>query len=152
MAIVVRQAQQEDAATLVAFNQAMAEETEEKRLTPELIEAGVKAALKDPQLGRYFVACVDGEIVGQMMQTREWSDWRNGMVWWIQSVFVVPGWRRRGVFRTLYDHLHQQAQTAQDVVGLRLYVERENEVAQATYTQLGMCTAGYVVMEEMFSK
>lgn len=152
MAIVVRQAQQEDAATLVAFNQAMAEETEGKGLESERIVAGVEAALVDPDLGRYFVACVDGEIVGQLMQTREWSDWRNGLVWWIQSVYVLPDWRRRGVFRTLYDHLRRQAQSAEDVVGLRLYVERDNEGAQATYVQLGMNTAGYVVMEEMFAE
>lgn len=125
----------------------MALETEHKRLDPEVVDAGVRAALGDASKGRYFIAERAGERVGQLMFTYEWSDWRNGMFWWIQSVYVVPQARRDGVFRALFRHVEQLAEGDSGVCGIRLYVERENERAQATYRHCGLQDAGYVVME-----
>ena len=120
------------------------------RLDPVTIRAGVERVLENPREGRYFVACHGEQIVGQMMHTWEWSDWRNGQIWWLQSVFVALDFRRQGVFRMLYEHALDLAQREPDVVGLRLYVERENSRAQSTYQQLGMSDAGYLVMERLF--
>src|SRR5690606_619853 len=105
------------------FNTRLAAETEQKTLNPATIEAGVRALLADPTLGRYFLAVRDGRPIGQMMHTREWSDWRAGEIWWLQSVYVVPDARQQGVFRALYQHLDTLARAVPSVVGLRLYVE-----------------------------
>ncbi len=146
----IRPAQPDDWETIAESNCRLAEETEDKRLDPATISAGVKAVLADSTKGRYFVACYQDQLVGQLMHTREYSDWRNGHIWWLQSVYVHPEFRRQGVFRLLYDRLRSEAASAPDVVGLRLYVETENDRAQETYLNLGMKQGGYHVMEHLF--
>ena len=146
----IRTALPDDWETLVEFNCRLAEETEDKRLDPATISAGVKAVLADATKGRYFVACHRNQLVGQMMHTREYSDWRNGHIWWLQSVYVHPEFRRQGVFRLLYERLRSEAVSDPEVVGLRLYVENENDRAQETYLNLGMKRGGYHVMEHLF--
>lgn len=150
MDVTIRDARTADADTIAAYNMAMAEETEGRPLDPGLIQPGVAAVLDDGTRGRYWVAEADHGIVGQMMVTYEWSDWRNGTMWWIQSVYVHPDWRRQGVFSALYRHVESLARSARDVCGLRLYVERDNERAQRTYRSLGMEQRGYEVMEVDF--
>lgn len=136
----------------------MAQETEGKRLPPHTVRAGIEAGLADPAKARYFIAMHDalagadtiGVPAGTLMLTREWSDWRNGDWWWIQSVYVVPEFRRHGVFAALYRHVEALARATPDVVGLRLYVERDNAGAQAVYERLGMRDAGYRILEALF--
>jgi GNAT superfamily N-acetyltransferase len=111
----------------------------------------LRAVLSDRSRGRYFVAEQAGERVGQLMITDEWSDWRNGRFWWIQSVYVLPAARRNGVFRTLFRHVEQLARSDADVCGIRLYVERANVRAQETYRHCGLEDGGYVVMEADYS-
>lgn len=150
--LVIRPATVADADVIADFNSRLALETEGKRLVPETITAGVGKILSDSGHGRYFVACINSRIIGQMMHTREWSDWRNGEIWWLQSVYVHPDFRRQGVFRSLYRHLEQLAERTEDVVGLRLYVENHNDRAVETYRSLGMDDSGYTVMERIFGK
>lgn len=145
--ITLRDATLDDAPVIADFNTRMAMETEGRPLSPELIGAGVAAVLRDPAKGRYWVAEIGGEIVGQLLVTFEWSDWRNGVFWWIQSVYVHRDHRRAGVFSGLYRHVETLARQTQDVCGLRLYVEKHNRRAQETYLSLGMTAPGYVVME-----
>ena len=145
----VRAAAAGDADVLARFNTAMALETEGKRLLPGVVGAGVRRLLAEPALGFYLVACAGTEVVGSAMVTTEWSDWRNGRFWWIQSVYVVPAWRRRGVFRALYAHIRAAASAQPDVCGFRLYVEQHNTVAQATYAALGMQVTDYRLLEEL---
>jgi ribosomal protein S18 acetylase RimI-like enzyme len=144
--VTVRTARPDDAATITAFNLAMAMESEGLKLDRATLEQGVAAALGDPGKAIYFVAEVDGQLAGQLMITHEWSDWRNGDIWWIQSVYVHPNHRRRGVFRALYRHVESEAK-ARGAVKLRLYVEHENESAQRTYSSLGLHRSRYFVME-----
>jgi len=151
MDMSIRAARIDDAAFLAAGNVAMALESEHKQLDPATVTRGVQAVLADPAKGRYFIAERGGRPVGQLMVTYEWSDWRNGNFWWIQSVYVLPEVRRLGVFRSLFAHLEQLAKTDATVCGIRLYVERENERAQATYRHCGLEDAGYVVMEVDYS-
>ena len=146
----IRPAREDDWPTIADFNIRLAAESEDKSLDPTTVEAGVRALLSDPRKGRYFMACVDDRIVGQLMHTFEWSDWRNGDIWWLQSVYVHPDFRRQGVFRSLNAHLEQLASETPGVVGLRLYVENQNERAQQTYLSLGMAAPGYRVMEQFF--
>jgi ribosomal protein S18 acetylase RimI-like enzyme len=147
----VRDATPADIETIVAFNRFMAQETEGKDLAVEVLLPGVRTVIGNSTLGRYFVACHDAELVGQLMITTEWSDWRNGQIWWIQSVYVRPDHRRRGVFRSLYRHAEGVARATPDVIGLRLYVEHNNAIAQQVYESLGMRSAGYVVFETIWS-
>jgi ribosomal protein S18 acetylase RimI-like enzyme len=147
MPLAIRSATQADAPVVVEFNRRLAEETEGKTLDVAVLTTGVQAALADPAKARYFVAEEGGVVVGQMMITTEWSDWRNGWIWWIQSVYVRAEARRRGVFRTLYRHVYQMARGDPNVIGLRLYVEAENHAAQQTYRQLGMEQTGYLVFD-----
>jgi ribosomal protein S18 acetylase RimI-like enzyme len=149
MPMLLRPATAADAAVLADYNARLAEESEGKTLDRATLAAGVAAALADPHKGRYFVAELDGAVVGQLMLTTEWSDWRNGWIWWVQSVYVHPAARRRGVFRALYEHVRQAALAGPQVVGLRLYVEQDNERAQQTYARLGMDRTGYLVMERV---
>ncbi len=114
------------------------------------MQRGVPRALERPEV-RYCVAEVDGDVVGQMMLTYEWTDWRDGVFWWIQSVYVAPEARRRGVFRALYEHVHELAQADPDCRGLRLYMERDNHTAAATYEALGMTRTAYDVFEHDWS-
>lgn len=144
----IRRATLADHDTLVRFNCAMALETEGKILDSQRIVPGVRRALEDPERGRYLLAEIEGRVVGQLMLTREWSDWRNGWIWWIQSVYVDPAFRRVGVFRALFRHVQQEARNDSDVVGLRLYVEGNNRIAQETYARLGLCLTSYQVMEQ----
>lgn len=152
MQFTIREATLADAATIAANNSKMAMETEGRSLAPDVAGPGVAALLKDPQMGRYWVAEAEGQTVGQLMVTYEWSDWRNGMLWWIQSVYVDPGYRRRGVFSALYRHVESLASAESRVCGIRLYVEKENRRAQQTYAALGMTNPNYVVMESMFRR
>ena len=148
---VIRLATSDDAAIIADFNVRLADETEDTPLDRDLVTRGVRALLEDPARGRYFVACEDGAVVGQIMHTREWSDWRNGDIWWIQSVYIQRDHRRRGVFRMLHEHLKTLAQSDPGVVGLRLYVDDDNHTAHATYERLGMTAARYHVMEDLFA-
>ena len=149
--IAIRPAALADAETIVDFNQRLAWESESKQLDLETLRRGVAAILANENLGRYFMACLGEQIVGQLMLTYEWSDWRNGQIWWIQSVYVPPERRRLGVFRRLHAHVRRLALEEGQAVGLRLYVEQHNELARQVYRQLGLTEAGYLVMEEMFT-
>lgn len=143
----VRQAIAADAPVIVEFNCRLAAESENKTLDPAVVTAGVAAGMADPNKARYFVAEDDGAAVGMLMLTFEWSDWRNGWLWWIQSVYVRQEARRRGVFRALYDHVYRAAQADPTVIGLRLYMEENNHLAEQTYRGVGMTPAGYVVFQ-----
>lgn len=147
MPLTVRRAAPADLPTIVAFNLRLAEESEGKTLDQPLLTAGVGAALADPAKGPYFLAEDDGQAVGTMQITTEWSDWRNGWFWWIQGVYVRADARRRGVFRALYQHVYETAKHDPTVIGLRLYVEHENTRAQETYLGLGLSWTSYRVME-----
>ncbi|MCE9565313.1 MAG: GNAT family N-acetyltransferase [Planctomycetes bacterium] len=149
MSLTIRRATLADESVLVEFNAAIAWETEHKKLRIPVLTAGVRAVFENPARGFYTVATNEaGEIVGQMMVTFEWSDWRNGWFWWIQSVYVRSDARRQGVFRMLYREMQRQATADPEVIGLRLYVERENTHAMATYASLGMTVTSYGMMEE----
>jgi GNAT superfamily N-acetyltransferase len=149
MRLTIRRATPADEAVLVAYNTALAWETEHKRLRPDVLTVGVRAVFADPARGFYTVAQNErGEVVGQMMVTFEWSDWRNGWFWWVQSVYVREDARRLGVFRALYKEIERQAAADPDVIGLRLYVETDNARARATYRALGMTETTYGMMEE----
>jgi len=141
--VTCRPGEPRDAEAIVDFNARMAIETERLTLDRDVLQRGVTKALADPAKGRYLVA----EVAGV---TLEWSDWRDGQIWWIQSVYVEPAHRGRGVFRRLYEATRAAARHA-GAVGLRLYVERDNAAARATYAKLGMGMTHYRVMEEMFS-
>jgi GNAT superfamily N-acetyltransferase len=147
MNLLIRPARWSDIDVICEFNRRLATETENKDLDPVILKAGVAAMFGDPRKGSYFVAELEGEVVGQLGVTCEWSDWRNGNFWWIQSVFVAASARRHGVFRKLFEHLLQEARAQTNVIGVRLYVEHDNHVAQATYKKLGMAMTGYHVME-----
>lgn len=149
MAIEVRDATTADAEIIAAFNRQIAWETEDLELDPPTILRGVRALLSDPAKGWYLVAVEGDELLGQLAVTFEWSDWRAGWIWWIQSVYVKAEARGRGVFRLLYRSVRDKAQAAGDVVCIRLYVEHENASAQATYRAVGMKPAGYEVFEEV---
>ncbi len=151
MNLIIRPAQLSDADVICDFNRRMATETEDKDLDPAVLKAGVAAMLNDPRNGRYFVAEAEGQVVGQLGVTLEWSDWRNGNFWWIQSVYVTPEARRHGVFRKLYERLLSEARAQPNVIGVRLYVEHDNQVAQATYRKMGMGMTGYQVMGVEFT-
>jgi ribosomal protein S18 acetylase RimI-like enzyme len=144
----VRPAEARDLEALVGFAAAMAHETEGKALDGPTLRAGVAALLADPGRGRTFVVESGGAVVASLMLTFEWSDWRNGFWWWIQSVYVAPGERRRGHYRRLHGHVRALAAAQPDVCGLRLYVENDNAGAQATYRRMGMHEAPYKVFEE----
>lgn len=160
-ALRVRPAVAGDVALLAGWATAMAWETEHKRLDAGTVAAGVAAGLADAARARYYIASLEATVagretlaqpVGTLMLTTEWSDWRNGWWWWIQSVYVDPGHRRRGVFAALYRHVRSQALAARDVVGLRLYVEKDNEAARRTYAAMGMADAGYRLLAEAFER
>jgi len=146
--ILVRAAVAGDLAHLCAFNAAMARETEGLELDGATLERGVAQGLADAARARYFVAECEGQPAGCLMLTLEWSDWRAGFWWWIQSVYVAPGFRRQGVYRALHTHVANLASSVVDVVGLRLYVERANLGAQQTYAALGMHDSRYQVFEQ----
>ncbi len=143
----IRRATLEDLDIIVTYNYNLAKETEDKLLDKELLSRGVKALLGDENKGVYHVCEIDGKVVGQIMYTYEWSDWRNGLFLWIQSVYVDAGYRKQGVFKALYCYIKEMCDTNEQVIGLRLYVEKENQVAQKTYQHLGMDECGYLMYE-----
>jgi ribosomal protein S18 acetylase RimI-like enzyme len=152
MPLTVRAPIPADITVIAEYNRRLARETEHTELDPATVTAGVAAAVADPVgKGPYFLACDGADVVGQMQVTFEWSDWRNGWFWWIQSVYVRADYRGRGAFRTLYDHVRHKAREAGNVVGIRLYVERENRPAQETYRRLGMSEMPFFLMQELFS-
>lgn len=150
--ILIRHATPADVPVLAAFNVAMARETEDKTLTEEVVIAGVHELVTKTDLGFYLVAEADGELAGCLAITFEWSDWRNGLFWWIQSVYVHPDHRRKGVFRQLYERVTAEAQKLDNVCGVRLYVEKENTNAQRTYLRLGMSETDYRLFEIEFQR
>jgi ribosomal protein S18 acetylase RimI-like enzyme len=150
----VRLARPEDAATIVSFSAAMALETEGRRLDPDRLHDGTIALLKSPDRGFFMVAELkqadDRQLLGQLMITYEWSDWRNGAFWWIQSVYVDPAWRRQSVFRRMHETVMATAKTSPNVCGVRLYVEESNGAAQAVYRKVGLTPSSYAIFETDF--
>lgn len=148
----IRDALPADAAFLVDSNSAMARETEDKALDRHVLERGVAAVFERPERGFYLIAADAARAVGCLLVTREWSDWRNGDWWWLQSVYVAPAARRGGVFRALHDEVARRARATQGVVGLRLYVDLDNQRAQDTYAALGFRAAHYRMFECAFGE
>ena len=152
MPILVRPGAAADLDFIVDCNARLARETEHKQLDIGKLRPGVESLLASPAKGRYFLAELDRRPVGQLMFTTEWSDWRNGFFWWIQSVYVMPEARRSGVFTALFRHLERLAREDAQVCGLRLYVDRANEAAQRTYQRLGLDATHYALMEVEFHR
>lgn len=147
--VTCRAARRDDHHAIVEFQIAMARETESIDLDRDTCTRGVAAVFDDVSLGRYFVAEVDGRVVGSLLITYEWSDWRNGNVWWIQSVYVVPEARGGGVYRALYEHVRTIVESDPLLRGIRLYVDKRNTSAQKVYAKLGMNGEHYLVFEWM---
>lgn len=147
MKLEIREAVEGDLGFLVENNLAMARETEGKSLDRRRLERGVARVLQDRSLGFYLIAEEEGDALGQLLLTFEWSDWRDGLFWWIQSVYVRPGWRRRGIYAALYREVLARVESSEDVCGVRLYVESTNEVAREVYGRLGMTETSYRLME-----
>ncbi len=150
MNIQIRRPTPPDAEAIAGYNAAIARETENLELDRARLRQGVEAVLRDPAKGFYTVAEVDGRVVGQMLVTFEWSDWRNATFWWLQSVYVQPEFRGRGVYRRLYEHVLEEAKTRGDICGVRLYVSKENRIAQQVYERLGLRPALYAMYEVDF--
>lgn len=148
----VRAAAPADRDVIVEYNIRLAAESEDMHLDPDLVTRGVALVLEDPGRGRYFLAEQDGRVIGQTMITLEWSDWRCGWFWWIQSVYVHPDWRGQGVFRQLQNHVMSRARERDDVCGVRLYVDRDNRIAQQVYDRTGLPRAHYEMREVDFHR
>ncbi len=150
----IRRAKPEDAATIASFSAAMALETEGRRLDLDRLHEGTIALFESPDRGFFMVAELeqagDHQLLGQLMITYEWSDWRNGVFWWIQSVYVDPAWRRQSVFRRMHETVMATAKTSPNVCGVRLYVEGNNNTAQAVYRRVGLTPSSYVIFETDF--
>lgn len=146
--ITIRQAIPVDAGTIIDFQIKMAWETEKMSLVPSTVTKGVNAVFSDSSKGRYYVAESDGSVIASLLITYEWSDWRNSGVWWFQSVYVVPHFRRQGIFSKMYNHIRKLAEE-QGIAGLRLYVESGNKRAMQTYEALGMSSEHYSFYEWM---
>jgi GNAT superfamily N-acetyltransferase len=149
-AVVIRGALPSDIEVLASNHRAMALETENKTLDVDTTLRGTRAVLEDSVKGFYLIAERDERMVGQLLVTFEWSDWRAGNFWWIQSVYVVPDARRTGVYRALHDHVIVAARETKDICGVRLYVDKGNQHAQATYRAMGMLPAHYDIYEVDF--
>ncbi len=149
-AVVIRPAAAADIPVIVAFSKAMALETEGKTLADERITRGVTDLIHKPELGFYIVAEADTRVVAQLMITYEWSDWRDGVFWWIQSVYVAPAHRRRGLYKRMYAYIQDKARRDPSVCGIRLYVDKNNSTAKKTYETLGMALAHYDLYEVDF--
>ncbi|HEY5912308.1 MAG TPA: GNAT family N-acetyltransferase [Verrucomicrobiae bacterium] len=145
--ILIRKAAPADAPVIADFNLRLARETEDLALDEARVRQGVRAILQDPAKGLYFLAEIDGTLAGQVMITYEWSDWRNGNLWWLQSVYVKEEFRGRGVFRALFTYLRDLAQKDAGVAGIRLYMHAANDRARRSYEALGMSQTNYVVFE-----
>jgi GNAT superfamily N-acetyltransferase len=146
--ISIRKAKPEDAKVIIEFQQKMALETENMILAADVVMKGVNAVFANPSLGQYWVAVEEEQVVASLMITNEWSDWRNSNIWWFQSVYVLPEHRRKGIFRTMYQHVRDEA-VRLGIPGLRLYVETGNKGAQKTYESLGMKSEHYNLYEWM---
>ena len=144
--MIIRKAKSEEAITIIDFQQKMAWETEGMTLPAEIVTQGVNTVFVKNTLGQYWVAVENGIVIASLLITYEWSDWRNANVWWFQSVYVLAEWRRKGIFRSMYNHIKHEAEL-QGVVGLRLYVETNNLRAQKTYESLGMKSEHYQMYE-----
>jgi GNAT superfamily N-acetyltransferase len=144
----IRTATQNDADVIADFNIRLAWETEALKLDPEVVRRGVAALFTDAGKGIYFIADIDRKIAGQLMITYEWSDWRDGNIWWIQSVYVKEEFRGRGVFRALFEYVEKLAEAAPEVCALRLYMDKHNDQARRVYCKLGMIESSYVVFEK----
>jgi len=147
--MILRNATPNDVETIVGFQIKMALETEDLILEPKVVGKGVSAVFTDTSKGRYFVAEEEGVVVASLMVTYEWSDWRNGLVWWFQSVYVTPEYRRKGIFAQMYNYVKKQVEASTDIRGLRLYVDKRNLSAQKVYARLGMNGAHYDTYEWM---
>jgi len=147
----VRIAERKDVEALAELNLAMAWETESKRLNPSTLTRGIQAVFDHPHYGFYIVAEDHSQVVGCLLITFEWSDWRSGLFWWIQSLYVRPVFRRRGVFRRLHEFIQAEALRRPDVCGIRLYVAQSNHVAQAAYREMGMTETSYRMYEKMLT-
>jgi GNAT superfamily N-acetyltransferase len=150
MTIIIRPATVSDAMTIVEFNALMAKETEDIDLDRERLQKGIISLLADTSKGMYYLAEMGGNVIGQLMITYEWSDWRNATFWWIQSVYVLPEYRKNGVFRKLYQYIESLARTRGDVCGLRLYVDTSNNHAKRTYESIGLKRSHYQMMDMDF--
>lgn len=148
--ITIRKGKRQDVETIVNFNVALARKSENIQLDPLTVIQGVQALLENPQYGFYVVAERDGTVLGCLMITYEWSDWRNGVIWWMQSVFVRPESRRRGILKKLFTFIREKAKQQGNVCGFRLYVEKNNQNAQTGYERVGMNKAAYDMYEDMF--
>ena len=149
--VTIRSARADDLTQIVDFNLRLAEESEGKKLDEAVLSKGVQRALASPEMCRYFMAEVSGEVAGQTMITFELTDWRDGVLWWLQSVYVRPEFRKIGAFKALFRHIATLAKETPDVRGLRLYVEQGNSRAQRVYEQMGMQPGGYLVYEQDWS-
>ena len=147
--IKIRVAEISDAPVIADFNRRMASETENYNLPYNKVLSGVKNLFLKPEYGLYIVAESQNKITGCLMITYEWSDWRNGLLFWIQSVYILPEYRRQGVFSKMYNFISNYAKE-KGAAGLRLYVEKDNIGAQKTYEALGMKEAGYKLFELVF--
>jgi len=145
----IRRAKQEDLSVLVEFQLNMALETENLKLDKEVLTKGMQAVLNDDTKGQYFIAEVEGVVAGSLMITYEWSDWRNGMIWWIQSVYVSPQFRGQKVYSALYNYIKETVKADPNLRGIRLYVDKTNLKAQQVYTTLGMNGEHYATFEWM---
>ncbi len=151
MSFIVRPASAIDAAAIVEFNRRLALETENLALDPAVLQAGVAKVLADPLRGRYFVADDGGEVIGQIMITYEWSDWRDGWIWWIQSVYVRDDRRKNGVFRSILEFIERLAEIDGNVAAMRLYVEKANHAAQRTYQRMGFDEIHFRLLQKLIS-
>ena len=145
--IRIRQGTTSDINRIAEFQQALAQESEGKTLDDDLLLKGIQKIFQDEGRGFYLIAESGDQVVGALMITYEWSDWRNANFWWIQSVYVDNKWRRQGVYRALHDYVDDIARSRNDICGIRLYVERNNTVAQQTYNSLGMSQSHYHLYE-----
>ncbi|MDD2419065.1 MAG: GNAT family N-acetyltransferase [Bacteroidales bacterium] len=149
MNIVVRDALKSDLEEILDFQINMAKETESIDLERDVLKIGVSSVLEDSAKAKYFIADNEGEAAGMLMITTEWSDWRNGWVWWIQSVYVKPGYRKMGVYKMLYNHIKKIVGSSDELKGIRLYVDKRNVRAQQVYESLGMTGDHYTTYEWM---
>ena len=150
--IIIRKAIVDDAEAIIQFNKSMALETESLILDDDIISKGVRHILSNPNSAFYIVAELNNKIIASLMITTEWSDWRNGFFWWIQSVYVVSEFRRKGIYKKLYNFVKELSESKEDVIGFRLYVELNNIIAINTYKSLGMNETHYRLYEELIAK